>query len=98
MPCERLWVLPHGYRWLQTSYSQPQVDPARPRMARSSDDWLRVIADALGWMALDGPGWFWVLTDSFRLIHVAQRFSVLVATVKFVVLNLKEVGNCGKFL
>ena len=27
-----------------------------------------------------------------------QRFAGLVVTVKFVVLNLKEVDNCGKFL
>ena len=42
-------------------------------------------------MVLDGSGWFWIFTDGFL------RFAVSVATVKFVPLNLKEVGNYGDF-
>ena len=61
-------------------------------MALSSDDCFTAIADAFGGMVLDGCGWFWV--DS----HGFQRFAVLVATVKFIALNLKEVDNCVKFL
>ena len=53
-----------------------------------------LIVDGFGWlrMALGACSWVWVASGGF------QRFSVLVATVKFVVLNLKEVDNCGKFL
>ena len=61
-------------------------------MALSGDGWLRVIADAFGWIVLDGCGWFWVNSGGF------QRFAFLVATVKFIALNLKEVDNCVKFL
>ena len=43
-------------------------------------------------MVLGACRWFWVDSGGF------QRFAVLVATVKFVALNLKEVGNSGKFL
>ena len=43
-------------------------------------------------MALGACSWLWVDSGNF------QRFAVLVATVKFVALNLKEVGNYGKFL
>ena len=68
-------------------------------MTLSSDGWFRVIADVFGWMVLDGCGWFWVLADGYRWIQGGlQRFVVLVATVKFVALNLKEVDNCEKFL
>ena len=42
-------------------------------------------------MVLDGSGWFWIFADGFL------RFAVSVATVKFVPLNLKEVGNYGDF-
>ena len=68
-------------------------------MALIGDGCFRVIADAFGWMVLDGCGWFWVLADGYRWIQGGfQRFVVLVATVKFVALNLKEVDNCEKFL
>ena len=43
-------------------------------------------------MVLGACRWFWMDSGGF------QRFAVLVATVKFVALNLKEVDNCGKFL
>ena len=61
-------------------------------MALSGDGWFRVIADAFGWMVLVACRWFWVDSGGF------QRFSVLVGTVKFVALNLKEADNRGKFL
>ena len=61
-------------------------------MDLSGDGWFRVIADVFEWMVLDGCGWFWVDSVGF------QRFTVLVATVKFVALNLKDVDNRGKFL
>ena len=44
------------------------------------------------WMVLGACRWFWVDSGGF------QRFKVLVATVKFVALNLKDADNCGKFL
>ena len=51
-----------------------------------------LIVDGFGWlrMALGACSWVWVASGGFLV--------VLVATVKFVVLNLKEVDNCGKFL
>ena len=50
-------------------------------------------------MVVDGCGSFWVLADGFLWIQGGfQRFTVLVATVKFVALNLKEVDICGKIL
>ena len=45
-------------------------------------------------MVVDGFGCLqivWVVSSGFQL------FTVLVATVKFVALNLKEVGNYGEF-
>ena len=54
------------------------------------------------WVSVDGFGCLWMVLGTCRWFRVDsggfQRFAVLVATVKFVVLNLKEVGNCGKFL
>ena len=44
------------------------------------------------WMVLGACRWFWVDSGGF------QRSEVLVATLKFVALNFKKVGNCGKFL
>ena len=68
-------------------------------MALSGDGWLRVIADVFGWMVVDGCGWFWVLVDRFLVDSGGfQVFAVLLATMKFVALNLKKVDNCGKFL
>ena len=61
-------------------------------MALSGDGWFRVIADAFGWMVLGACRCFCVDSGGF------QRFSVLVGTVKFVALNLKEGDNRGKFL
>ena len=58
----------------------------------SGDGWFRVIVDVFGWMVLGACRWFWVDSGVF------QRFAVLVATVKFVAENVKEVDNCGKFL
>ena len=58
----------------------------------SGDGWFSMIADVFEWMVVDGYGWFWVDSGGF------QRFTVLIATVKFVALNLKDVDNCGKFL
>ena len=43
-------------------------------------------------MVLGAGRWLWVDSGGF------QRFAVLVATVKFVALSLKEVDNCRKFL
>ena len=60
-------------------------------MVSSGDGWFRVIADVFVCMVLDGSGWFWMLVDGFL------RFAVSVATVKFLALNLKEVGNYGDF-
>ena len=60
-------------------------------MVSSGDGWFRLIADVFGCMVLDGSGWFWMLADGFLW------FAVSVATVKFVALNLKEVGNYGDF-
>ena len=51
-----------------------------------------MIVDVFGWMVLGACRWFWVDSGVF------QRFAVLVATVKFVAENVKEVDNCGKFL
>ena len=50
--------------------------------------------DDFGWlgMVLAACRWFWVNSGGFL------RFAVLVATVKFVALNLKEIDNCGKCL
>ena len=53
-----------------------------------------VIADVLCgwlWIALGAWRWFWVASGGF------QWFTVLVATVKFVALNLKVVDNYGEF-
>ena len=44
------------------------------------------------WMVLGACRCFWVDSGGF------QRIAVLVATMKFVAFNLKEVDNCGKFL
>ena len=41
------------------------------------------------WMVLGACKWFWLDSGGF------QRFTVLVATVKFVALNLKDVDNCS---
>ena len=35
----------------------------------SGDGWFRVIADAFGWMVLDGFECFWVLADHFGWIR-----------------------------
>ena len=52
----REWLRPppNEHEWLQTTYSQPKVDHARPQAAPSSDAQPRATADAPGWMALGG--------------------------------------------
>ena len=78
--------------------SHMDVDGFSPVTASSrqilddGDGCLIVIADAFGWMVLDGCGWLWVDSGGF------ERSAVLVPTVKFIALNLKVVDNCGKFL
>ena len=53
-----------------------------------------VLVDSFRWLwtVLGACRWFWVDSGGF------QGFGALIATVKFVALNLKEVDNCGKFL
>ena len=58
----------------------------------SDDGWFRVIVDVFGWMVLVACRECWVDSGGF------QRFAVLVATVKYLPLNSKEVDNCGKIL
>ena len=49
--------------------------------------------------------WFWIVVDGFGCLQMFwvdssgfQKLAVLVARVKLVVLNLKEVDKYGKFL
>ena len=79
-----------------------------PRMTAGAPQWARMAPDQLQPApgrprpTPDGPERQWLAQGDCRCPLVDsggfQRFTVLVATVKFVALNLKEVDNCGKFL
>ena len=50
-------------------------------------------------------GWLWIVVDGFGCLQMVfggvggfQRFSVLVATLKSVALNINVVDNYGEFL